>query len=51
LNDPERKRFLVTGTDDLGDRHTFETDDQERAEGVAELMREDLDDVAVTETV
>ena len=43
------RKYQVIGTDDLGDVHTFSTDDRERAEEVAELMREDLEEVAVTE--
>jgi hypothetical protein len=45
-----KRRYEVTGVDDLGDVHTFGSDDRERAEEVAELMREDLDDVRLTET-
>lgn len=43
------RRFTVTGTDDLGDVHSFATDDAERAEGMRGLMAEDLDNVALTE--
>jgi hypothetical protein len=49
MADPDRKRFRVSGADDLGDVHIFLSDDQERAEGVAELMREDLEHVTVAE--
>ena len=44
-----KHRYKVTGTDDLGDQHVFRTDDRERAEGVAKIMREDLEHVEVTE--
>jgi hypothetical protein len=44
-----KHKYEVSGTDDLGDLHLFATDDRERAEGVAEAMREDLDDVEVRE--
>ncbi len=43
------KRYEVRGTDDLGDEHIFRTDDRERAEGVAEVMREDLEAVELFE--
>ncbi len=46
---PKRK-YEVTGIDDLGDVHTFGSDDRERAEEVAEIMREDLDNVELVET-
>lgn len=45
----EQRRFEVRGIDDLGDEHIFRTDDRERAEGVAEVMREDLEHVELTE--
>ena len=41
----EKRRFRVTGIDDLGDVHVFLTDNPQRAEGVAEAMREELDQV------
>ena len=44
-----RRRYEVTGIDDLGDVHTFGSDDRERAVEVAELMREDLESVEITE--
>jgi hypothetical protein len=40
-----RRKYEVTGTDDLGDLHILATDDRERAEEVAEVMREDLEEV------
>ncbi len=43
------RKYEVRGTDDLDDIHLFVTDDRERAEEVAEIMREDLDDVELTE--
>jgi hypothetical protein len=45
---PTRK-YQVSGADDLGDIHLFLTDAHERAEQVAELMREDLVEVELTE--
>jgi hypothetical protein len=43
-------RFEVTGSDDLGDLHSFRTDDLKRAEEVAEMMRQDLETVELVET-
>ncbi len=40
-----KPKFEVCGRDDLDGIHIFRTDDQERAEEVAELMRGDLEDV------
>jgi hypothetical protein len=45
----KQRRYEVRGTDDLGDEHIFRTDDRERAEGVAEVMREDLENVELIE--
>ena len=45
---PKRK-YEVSGTDDLGDLHTFATDDRERAEEIAAIMGEDLADVELRE--
>jgi hypothetical protein len=42
-------RFEVTGSDDLGDLHSFKTNDLKRAEEVAEMMREDLETVELVE--
>ena len=47
---PERK-YEVRGQDDLGDIHSFQTDDRERAEEIEELMREDLDEVELIEHI
>ncbi|HEY0044758.1 MAG TPA: hypothetical protein VGB62_09435 [Allosphingosinicella sp.] len=44
-----RRKYEVTGEDDLGDVHSFHTDDKGRAEEIAELMREDLDRVELIE--
>jgi hypothetical protein len=44
----EKRRFSVTGIDDLGDVHVFLTDNRQRAEGVAEAMREELEPVDLT---
>ena len=43
------RKYQVTGTDDLGDVHTFATDDRERAEEIAAIMREDLENVELVE--
>jgi hypothetical protein len=43
------RRYEVFGTDDLGDVHSFNTDDRERAEEIVEIMREDLADVKLVE--
>jgi hypothetical protein len=39
------RRYRVSGIDDLGDVHTFSTDDLTRAEEIVAIMREDLEDV------
>lgn len=44
-----KRKYQVAGRDDLDDVHNFLTDDRSRAEEIAELMREDLDDVQLTE--
>ena len=47
---PKRK-YEVSGIDDLGDVHTFATDDRERAEEVRAILSEDLEGVELKETV
>ncbi len=44
-----KRKYEVRGRDDLEDIHIFRSDDRDRAEEIAELMREDLDDVEVIE--
>ena len=44
-----KRKYEVSATDDLGDVHIFRTDDRERADEVADAMREDLDQVDVSE--
>jgi hypothetical protein len=44
-----KRKYEVCGEDDLGDIHSFQTNDRERAEEVAEVMREDLESVQMTE--
>jgi hypothetical protein len=44
------RRYQVTGTDDLGDVHTFASDDLERAEEIRSIMSEDLEDVELIAT-
>ena len=46
----QKRKYQVSGTDDLGDVHTFATDDRERAEEVRAIMGEDLEDVELKET-
>lgn len=43
------KLYTVTGTDDHGDRHTFETADQQRANDMFRQFKEDLTDVSLSE--
>ncbi len=43
------RKYHVSGTDDLGDIHTFSTDDHGRAEEVRQLMLEDLENVELRE--
>ena len=44
-----RRKYEVTGEDDLGDVHSFHTDDRERAEEIQKLMLEDLERVELIE--
>lgn len=46
---PKRK-YEVSGTDDLGDVHVFLTDDRQRAEEVRAVMSEDLEEVELNES-
>lgn len=43
------RKFEVVGIDDLGDVHTFASDDRNRAERVEEQMREELENVKLVE--
>ncbi len=45
----QNRKYRVSGIDDLRDIHIFLTDDRERAEGVAEAMREELGSVDLVE--
>ena len=45
----KKRRFEVSGTDDLGDVHTFATDDRDRAEEIMAIMGEDLEEVELQE--
>jgi hypothetical protein len=45
----QNRKYRVSGIDDLRDIHIFLTDDRERAEGVAEAMREELGSVDLIE--
>ena len=40
-----KRRYEVRGEDDLGDMHSFHTDDRARADEIAAIMREDLEQV------
>lgn len=40
-----QRRYRVSGTDEHGDVHAFETDNLESAEAMRVLMGEDLQDV------
>jgi hypothetical protein len=42
-----KRMYEVIGEDDLGDVHSFHTDNRERADQVAEAMREELTTVRV----
>lgn len=44
-----KRRYEVSGEDDLGDVHSFQTDDRTRAEEIVELMRQDLEAVELVE--
>lgn len=44
-----RRKYEVTGEDDLGDVHSFQTDDRDRAEEIQKLMLEDLERVELVE--
>ena len=44
-----KRKYEVHGRDDLDDVHIFRTDDRARAEEIADLMREDLDEVELLE--
>ena len=46
-----KRKYEVSGVDDLGDVHIFATDDRERAEEIAVIMRDDLEEVEMTEVV
>lgn len=48
--EPEQHRFIVTGMDADGDRHTFETDDAARAEAMLCQFAEDLEVVRMSDT-
>ena len=40
-----KRRYHVSGIDDLGDVHTFSTDDRDRADEIRTIMGEDLRNV------
>ena len=44
-----RRRYHVSGIDDLGDIHTFSTDDRDRADEIRTIMGEDLKNVELEE--
>ena len=39
------RRYHVSGIDDLGDVHTFSTDDRVRADEIRAIMQDDLEQV------
>lgn len=43
------RKYRVSGIDDLREIHIFLSDDRERAEGVAEAVREELGSVDLSE--
>ncbi len=47
--DPRTRKYTVSGLDELGDVHSFSTDNRERAHDIVELMRDDLEDVELIE--
>lgn len=44
------KRFEVKGVDEHGDVHIFGTDEEGLAQEMVETMKEDLEDVTLTDT-
>lgn len=44
------KRFEVKGVDEHGDLHIFGTDEEGLAQEMVETMKEDLQDVTLTDT-
>ena len=44
-----KRKYEVHGRDDLDDVHIFRTDDRERAEEIAAIMGEDLEEVELVE--
>lgn len=44
-----QRRYEVSGIDDLGDVHTFGTNDEERAREIEQMMKEDLEQVELKE--
>ena len=47
--DNEQHRFIVTGLDAEGDRHTFETNHEQRAEAMLNQFTEDLEVVRLSD--
>jgi hypothetical protein len=45
----KKRKYSVSGIDDIGDVHTFSTDARERAEEMEGLMAEDLENVELVE--
>lgn len=43
------RRYRVCGTDDLGDVHAFESDDEDRARYYLETVKEDLGDATLVD--
>jgi hypothetical protein len=45
----QKRKYQVSGIDDLDDVHTFATDYRERAEEREAIMREDMENVELVE--
>jgi len=45
----KQRRYRVSGTDDYGDVHAFETDDADRAADMRQIMGEDLENVELVD--
>ena len=45
----KQRKYEVSGVDEDGDIHLFRTDNRDHAEEVADMMREDLAEVELTE--
>ena len=48
-DDQKQRRYHVSGIDDLGDVHTFSTNNRGRADEIMAIMGEDLEQVELKE--